>query len=288
MVERMNASGLKHGAVGQVLVPRDALRLIKEIDHGQVTEAHCVVCSAGTVTHPELVGEPECLCHDCAADSRAVREGEQREADAGGVKRAQFIRQKLERTGLADRKRMIEALKIGTEHPGGVLKAQGRYRKAAEAVLEYLASELGQGTLIIGGPTGSGKSTAAALAAWRTGGRFIPRSSWRSFPVRAQGGAQELRFLAALPGVMVLDDCLAVAKNGDPADSDWEAEVIWALVGDRHEAGRPTVLTTQASDHEIRNSYGTRGEAIVRRAMAGATDLTGKQIAGGFRWCAGR
>lgn len=285
-IRRIPASSVGAGS-GTIIDPSQAMRFFVELFDGQGIQASCVVCGDPTKTHPKLAGERECLCLGCAAEARELRLQNRKADSISNQGSAQYLKSKLDQCGLGNAKRMLEALAISPAQPDGKLEATGRYQKAAKAVLAYLDSQQGQGSLLLSGPSGCGKSTAACMAVWRTGGRFLPRSVWRAVPVRSQGGAKEVKWLARSPGVLVIDDCLAVQRNGDPADSDWEAEVIWAIMGDRHEAQRPTILTSQADDAEIRNAYGTRGEAILRRALQGASDLTGQQVSGGFHWCGG-
>jgi DNA replication protein DnaC len=242
-----------------------------------VVECFCVKCGQLTRMFKVLVDEPECLCLECANKGLQHAHSNQR------VNHEWFAR-RLKSAGLADQTRIVETLRITAEVPDpNIHRPEARYVVAIGAAIKMLRHPK-PGTLILSGYSGSGKSTAAAWAAWTSHGIFLPRSKWTQLPIRTGRDQSELTWISRHGGVVVLDDCLHVKPGGDPGDSEWEAEVIFRITQERHESGFATILTTQADRREIETSYGTRGEALTRRAADGQ-DLTGHPNSGGWVDC---
>lgn len=121
------------------------------------------------------------------------------------------------------------------------------------------------GNLLLGGPTGSGKTWAAwevlerAVAAGYEGRVLVASSKkWRDTiaPPVDRTGLDEM----AAAGVLVLDDLGAGRIN------EWEKECLLGVIDERWAAGRPIVTTSNAAS--LRE---TLGERIASRLADGAT-----------------
>lgn len=121
------------------------------------------------------------------------------------------------------------------------------------------------GNLLLGGPTGSGKTWAAwevlerAVAAGYEGRVLVASSKrWRDTiaPPVDRPGLDEM----AAAGVLVLDDLGAGRIN------EWEKECLLGVIDERWSASRPIVTTSNAES--LRE---TLGERIASRLADGAT-----------------
>ena len=240
-----------------------------------IVECFCVKCGQLTRMFKVLVDEPECLCSECA-DKHAHRTKQ--------PVNTEWFERRLRSANLHDQKRIVDTLRITPQVPDPNLhRPEARYVVAIGAAIKMMRHPK-PGTLILSGYSGSGKSTAAAWAAWTSHGIFLPRSKWTQLPIRTGKDQSELTWISRHGGVVVLDDCLHVKPGGDPGDSEWEAEVIFRVTQERHESGFATILTTQADRREIETTYGTRGEALTRRSSDGQ-DLEGHPDSGGWVDC---
>lgn len=244
-------------------------------------------CSRCTRTAPymleALVGEPEGLCPDCSAEMRLKREVKQ--AERSGAADPEWFRMRLARAGLEKQVRICEALGITVEDPKGSLSLS--YRRgtiAAAAVTRYLAAGRTRGVLILSGLSGAGKSTAAGFAAWSTAGWFAARSVWSTIPEYGATDRQALEAMVAVQGVLVLDEVLRTTPAGAALDTKAQAELVFTVAQERHEAGLGTILTTQSTQDDLTAIFGTGGEQLLRRARAGH-DLAGAPETGGFVEC---
>jgi DNA replication protein DnaC len=121
------------------------------------------------------------------------------------------------------------------------------------------------GNLLLGGPTGSGKTWAAwevlerAVAAGYEGRVLVASSKkWRDTiaPPVDRPGLDEM----TAAGVLVLDDLGAGRIN------EWEKECLLGVIDERWAAGRPIITTSNAAS--LRE---TLGERIASRLADGAT-----------------
>lgn len=271
----------------QVLAPDLAKLAIQQITAVvgkamKMVDAICAQCGDEARTIPILVGEPECLCLGCAEQARRATHTPSTPSSGEPSSEEQAAHAaRLERTGLAGRAKIIEALGLAPD--GGELDTKRpQSALASRAVVRYLASTRARSTLVLAGPSGRGKTIAAAWAAWESRGSFWPRSQWSRLGRRE--ASADADWLARAPGVVVLDDVLAVGAGSEAKDASADVEVLFRIVGDRHEAGLATILTTQADERELELAYGSRGSAILRRAKDGQ-DLSGAPESGGFVWC---
>ena len=132
------------------------------------------------------------------------------------------------------------------DHPGSAA--------AAGAVIAF-AADRSLRTLTLSGPTGTGKTWAACWILARHDGLLLPFASIT--PTREGGGLYDRGIGSAM---LVLNDL------AEPT-SEWQARQIAALLADRHDAGRRTIVTsnlvvTGATEAEQRHSiarlYGDR------------------------------
>lgn len=170
-----------------------------------------------------------------------------------------------------------------------VLRVEGPFAYAAGAVRAWMSAPA-QWTLLLSGKSGCGKTTAACYAAWTMKGIFVDRPSWtrlgaleRDATSRANLKAQE-DAMSKRPSLVVLDDVFAIESGGAAGDDKWSSEVVWRIVMARHAAGRPTILTTNATPDGLARAYGTKGKAILTRARAGE-DENGAPWKGGVVEC---
>lgn len=239
----------------------------------------CSVCGAVSPSF-DILADHEVVCVPCGrqeSDGDVVRRR--------GVDEEHYAR-RLSLTGLADEARIVETLGLAAETPDPPLSAAGgrgaRHFGAVVAARRYEQAAR-RGLMMLGGPSGCGKSTAAAWLAWRSHGVFLPRREWTKVVVRGRD-VQRLEWLVSAGGVVVLDDVMAVRPGTVAGDSEIESEIVFQIAVARHEAGRATVLTTQASYDEIVTAYGSRGEALLRRAEDGH-GLDGEPDGGGWVEC---
>jgi len=241
-----------------------------------ITDGVCRFCAGPTRVFAMTIGTDGEMCLKCSAKKQAERTQAEKGADLSWFQRRLFL------TGVPQR--TVEQLGITAHEPKVRLQKShdGRWSMTAAAVNIYL-QHARPGTLVLSGDTGLGKSCAAAFAAWHSHGLFLERARWTKVKVRS-GDDSQLRHVINHAGVVVLDDCMHVRPGGDPGDSDWESEVVFEIAQTRHEAMRATVLTTQATRKEVETAYGTRGEALARRADDGL-DLAKRPNAGGWVDC---
>lgn len=121
------------------------------------------------------------------------------------------------------------------------------------------------GNLLLGGPTGSGKTWAAwealerAVAAGYEGHIvFASSKKWRD-TIAPPVNRPALDEMAAA-GVLVLDDLGAGRIN------EWEKECLLGVIDERWAANRPVVTTSNAESLRV-----TLGERIASRLADGAT-----------------
>lgn len=249
-----------------------------------VVDAPCVRCSKTAPYMLEaLVGEPEGLCADCAAEMRMKREA--RQAEKVGAADPEWFRMRLARAGLEKQVRICEALGITVQDPKGALSlGYKRGAISAAAVTRYLAAGRQRGVLILSGLSGAGKSTAAAFAAWSTAGWFSARSVWSTVPEYGATDRGALEAMTAVQGILVLDEVLRVTPSGMALDTKAQCELVFTVAQERHEAGLGTILTTQSTKDDLTAIFGTGGEQLLRRARAGH-DLAGVPETGGFVEC---
>lgn len=223
------------------------------------------------------VGTPAQMCVTCANTIAAAREAKPVDDKDGRA----FTRQ-VALVGVPQRIQDALGLRPGEPVASLARAKDGRWNSAGAAVEAFLANP--SGLLVLSGSSGVGKSCCAAFAAWRTRGRFFERSEWAALPVRTSRERGEMMHALNAGGVVVLDDALHIRPNGDPGDNDHETEVLFEVAQGRHEAKRPTIITTQSDAREVITAFGTRGEAIVRRARSGH-DLSGAPSSGGWVDC---
>lgn len=245
-----------------------------------VRDAVCVECGGAVAwMYAHLVGTPACMCFTCAEKKRVAREA--KEKDGGDEGRRWFARRaalsQIPAEALSD-------LGITPEEPSPKLKRpnDGRWKVAAVAVHRYMSAPR-QRTLVLAGQSGVGKTRCSQWAVWRSLGLFLGRNEWTSLPVRREDDSR-MRWVINHGGVVVLDNALDVRPGGEPADSEWEQEVVFQVAQTRHDEGRATLITTQAEKDEVRRAYGTHGEALIRRAEEGH-DLAGAPHTGGWVRC---
>lgn len=242
----------------------------------EVVERPCDECSAVARSFAFLKPE-DVLCARCAE-----AEGDKRERWEKAVDAEHYV-QRLTYTGLRGETRIVEALGLAKDNPEPELApGKKKHLRAVSAATDYFGAAK-RGLLIIAGPSGTGKSTAAGWLAWRTHGRFLPRTDWSGIETRGRDKSR-LAWVKGHAGAVVLDDAFVVRPGDRAGDSDWEQEAVFQIAVHRHEAGLATVITTNATLEDFRHVYGTRGEALLRRARDGE-DLAGKPEGGGFVQC---
>jgi hypothetical protein len=222
------------------------------------------------------------LCIDCANAEAADIERQAKERGDGSRK---TFESRLMRCGLLHQERILRDLDLHLDDPTSVAtgwvrealkvpSAKARHAASVAVVNRYLDA-VSRGTLVLSGPPGTGKSTCAAFAAWRTHGCYLPREKWSSI---APWDLDEIQWIRQLGGVVVLDE-VCVMNGKDLVDRQGAVEVCGLLVKGRHAANLPTIVTTNADREDFFEAYGALGEAIFRRANV---DLGGASVGGGF------
>lgn len=239
----------------------------------------CAMCTETPLAFPFIRPE-DVLCPRCADAEGDVIAKERAKRTTNEQQDERAFRGKLRRSGLESQTRIVDDL--GITRDGDVALAvpqQGaRWRDAAEAVLRYLGAAR-SGTLALSGPSGTGKSTCAAYAAWRTGGLYLPRERWSGIP---PWDSELIIWYGQHGGVLVLDEVCLISGRGEAADRDAQRDIIGSIVKARHAREAATIITTNATEEEFLSTYGTLGEALWRRAQ---TDLAGNPAGGGWVEC---
>tara|TARA_R110002051_G_scaffold58024_1_gene107039 strand:+ start:8879 stop:9631 length:753 start_codon:yes stop_codon:yes gene_type:complete len=104
-----------------------------------------------------------------------------------------------------------------------------------------------QGTLIISGFNGIGKSIAAQWCAWKSRGRFLKRSEWCQLTTWEKD-SDEVFELMNQHGTLVLDE---VAQKGSSYESPESIKIVNMIACERHDAKRSTILTTRRTKREF-------------------------------------
>lgn len=209
------------------------------------------------MTNPETIEACEAAVAECGeALRRAVAAGD---AATAAVLRARG-------RGLVTRLRGLEAWHRGCPHEWARATPEAdALREVHPDLLAWLGGQLA-GWALLSGPTGAGKSTAAALAMRRilVGGwpggvawyqaRELARAA-REWPL-GEGESPDIT-RASRVGLLVLDD---LGLERSPAD-------LIDVIHDRYESMRPTWVTTGLSLGGLETRY---GDAVVRRLTEGA------------------
>lgn len=192
----------------------------------------------------------------------------------------------------ADREAITEAAfrRYQASLPEGVLGITPWNKKLAQLLREVSRAPTVRSWLIMG-PVGSGKSTLVAATIAGLLGRGIEclyiteadlwgkmRAQWGSTSRRA-AKIDVVQALIDVP-VLALDD-LGTIEHPKP----WHTEGMERLVCGRYAAGRPMLITTNASLGELADTYGERvGSRLID--MIGRTKRYGRL--GGPDWRSGR
>lgn len=108
-----------------------------------------------------------------------------------------------------------------------------------------------QGTLVLSGFNGVGKSIAAQWCAWASRGRFLKRSEWCQLTTWEKD-ADEVYELINQHGTLVLDE---VAQKGSSYESPESIKVVNMIATERHDAKRSTILTTRCTKREFHDIF---------------------------------
>lgn len=126
-------------------------------------------------------------------------------------------------------------LDLRSRRPGiDAASKPGDYETALGAVLRFFG-RAPRGVLVLAGDTGTGKTLAACFAAVHHGGRFVRAAELGEL---ALGSRDSLRALAREP-VLVVDEL------GRETDIRPTPARLIELLGDRHDQGLGTIVTTQ-------------------------------------------
>lgn len=116
--------------------------------------------------------------------------------------------------------------------------------------------------LFITGPTGTGKTSVLA-ALWYSLPAITYRPERHWWPARRL--AEYLRAPDASPGhrvylrrALITPELLAIDDLGAEPATDWDRELIQAVIEERHDAGRCTMGTTNLSEADLTARYGQR------------------------------
>lgn len=293
VVERVNAQKWRWGSGvrivrwdgapnAEIVKPEIACLLIGKLGRlgkDATVSSYCVECGEPSYPMAELAGAPEDLCYGCAGHLQRAAEAEPKRAAAVASNGA-WLAARLAQTGLADMAAVVKRLGITPENQAGKEPpAGGKCKKAVLAVRAYLDQPQHRPMFLAGG-TGTGKTTAAAWAVWKTDGVFLPPLVWRSVP--RDKVLESLGHVIRRTGCVVIDNALDV--NGNEArDNRGHLEVLAEVCRARDEARRPTIITTQSSAMQIAKAYDETAKALIRRATE-PDGLDGRPL-GGFVWC---
>lgn len=137
--------------------------------------------------------------------------------------------------------------------------------KAAKAIAMHCAQH-GE-SLVLGGPTGVGKTHLAISIARRAlsdgySALFIPMVNLLDELRDAQLQNRVDNVMKGLRDV----DCLVLDDVGTHKDSLWAGEKVYKLVNDRYNEKKQMIITTNAVDMvELESKFGTNGKPIVSR-----------------------
>jgi hypothetical protein len=176
---------------------------------------------------------------------------------------------------LAMRKERLRTLEIDPEHlrlvtaqqACPVLEGHVGSNAAAKAATRF-AKEKNFRLMVLGGPTGRGKTVTAT---WIAGS--VESCWWISAKDVRVGDAWTQAYPRALKaGVLVIDD---LGQEGN----EWASKELGSLIESRYDKGRRTVATTNLPLQAITNRYGDRLASRLARAgvsefvICGGSDL---------------
>lgn len=228
------------------------------------TEVHVRQMIADADPCPEHPSRPEHMCVTCW-DTRRRLEEERQVADQRAKEHLQLNRDLPARFRCA-----------ATDHPSLIAWCE-----------EFATSPAKAGNLILTGPTSSGKTHAAAgvlrraIPAYvamtgnpRSGARYLTVASWRWWNLAALASA--MRPGGDVDGAKVLRESteatlLVLDDLGTARMTEWVEEYFYTLINTRYETMRPTIVTTNLTPAEFKN---TLGERIASRLAAGAVTVT--------------
>ena len=250
-----------------------------------IDDAKCVKCGEVAIRQfPWTVDTKFCLCprhHVKAVETEKAfnvfeddifdEEKNKEEADK--------LRRRIVRCGMPQS--VIEALGIEVKNQKGELGDPRNPNETLAAVLSFLRCDR-RGVLVLSGPNGIGKSCAAALAAWRSRGRYVKRSEWSKMTTWEKDH-DELMEMIQLPGVLVLDEVLQRSEGGDSAES---MRVINMITSERHDGRRGTIITSRSSKeiffHRLGNDILDRSRELQSVGGSGFITLTGRSYRGSY------
>jgi hypothetical protein len=216
---------------------------------GMLTHAPCTIDGCG-VKSIKLIrgfeGTPFCLCphHHAEAVRKekifSVFDDKSKNPEAVG----RFTTRK-KRSGLTDD--AFDVLGITIENPNPIpLKTTDAMR-----IIQDHEKASPQGTIILSGFNGVGKSISAQWCAWQSRGRFLKRSEWAQLTTWEKD-ADDVFELINQHGTLVIDE---VAQRGSSNESPESIKVVNMIACERHDNKKSTVITTRANKSEWLNIF---------------------------------
>jgi len=256
---------------------------MKAIKQMFVDDARCIKCDDVAIRQLSwTVNTPYCLCqshHEEAVEVEKVFEqiDEGWSTEKTDTEDDEKLTRRLVRVGLTTS--IKNTLGINSKTPDGYLSLTSSFQHVGNAVTRYLDARP-QGVLVLSGSNGTGKSTAAGFAAWRSKGRFVPRSEWIKLTTWEKDEA-DIHALVYQYGVLVLDEVLQSTSFGDSTET---MRVLNIVCTERHDNHRATILTTRSTKEMFFDRLGNdildRSREFASSGGSGFVEANGKSLRG--------
>tara|TARA_R100001230_G_scaffold16721_1_gene7699 strand:+ start:12792 stop:13535 length:744 start_codon:yes stop_codon:yes gene_type:complete len=215
-----------------------------KVDFMFIDDAPCIVEGCGQTAVRQLrwsVGTKFCLCPDHRDEEIRKEQVFDPFFEPKGYENEKKFKNRVLRSGLPEHLLGLLGVSARNMDPCG-LKETDSLVHARNLVKAHP-----QGVMVLSGHNGIGKSIAGAYAAWVSRGRFLRRSEWSSLTTWSKD-IDELTELRDYPGVLVFDEVL---QKSEARESPEVVKALNIVVCERHDIGKPTLLTTRASKGEF-------------------------------------
>ena len=241
-----------------------------EIDF--VDDAKCIIdgCNGTAIRQFKWsVGTKFCLCdhhHQLAVDREKVFDAFTPQAKKDDPR----FKSRVIRSGVPSE--ILNLLKITQDNVEG----EPQNTLAIRAVTKH-NNQYKQGTLVLSGFNGVGKTTAGCYLAWISRGRFMRRSEWAKLTTWEKD-ADELLELRDYPGTLVLDE---VGQSSEASES---VKVVNIIACERADLGKSTLLLTRMSKGDFYDTFGNdildRCRSYEKTAGSGFFEIQGSSLRG--------